>query len=307
MAKKSSKKLKPSAESIKKNRTLMMIQAYTKSAQDGNLISQLNLGRIYFTGDGVDVDFEKSFFWYEKAALQGSANAQFLVGLAYQNGQGVAEDQQQGHFWMEKALQQGHSGAQVLFAKRYLDRNGADHDDAKAFLCAQKAADFGVAQGQTLLAMLYTCGIGTEKDIAKAITYYRRAAAQGESAAKRCIDPQFVTESGVDSDFAATWLTFQIANQAGDQELAISKMIELMVQGGLKGLPIDQMYPMVQQSASQGDSNGQVFLGFMHEQGVGVPQDKNLAIACYRSAAAQGNPTALMRLRELRVSPLDEN
>jgi TPR repeat protein len=228
MAKKSSKKSKTPAPSIKKSKTLMMIEAFTKAALAGNVNHQLNLGRIYATGLGVDVDFEKAFFWHEKAALQGNANAQFLVGSAYQDGRGVAQDEHQGLLWLEKSFQQGQPEAQVFFARRYLDSKSSDYDAAKAFSCAEKAANQGYYAGQVLLAMLYTCGIGTEKDLAKALTYYKRAAAQNETVAKRCIDPQFVNETGVDSNFAATWLAFLVATQAGDQALAISKMSEAM-------------------------------------------------------------------------------
>jgi TPR repeat protein len=85
------------------------------------------------------------------------------------------------------------------------------------------------------------------------------------------------------------------------------KFSEAMKQGGLKNLPIDQMLPIAKKYASEGDPNGQILLGFMHEQGVGVPQDRSLAIACYQNAAIQGDPTALILLRRLGVKLNDRN
>jgi TPR repeat protein len=125
--------------------------------------------------------------------------------------------------------------------------------------------------------------------------------------AKRCINPEFVQEEGIDLRFALLWLTYQVAFQAGDQTLALSMLRELMNYGGLKQLPLDQVYPRILKSANAGNPNGQVFLGFMYEQGVGVAKDRDLAIDYYQNAAAQGDPTALMRLRELRIRLLDKN
>jgi hypothetical protein len=37
-------------------------------AEAGDRIAQFNLGVIYYNGDDVPQDYEKSFYWFEKAA-----------------------------------------------------------------------------------------------------------------------------------------------------------------------------------------------------------------------------------------------
>jgi hypothetical protein len=48
--------------------------------------------------------------------------------------------------------------------------------------------------------------------------------------------------------------------------------------------------------AARGDANAQAQLGFMYEYGRGVPQDYQLAVRWYLSAAVQGQPIAQFEL-----------
>jgi hypothetical protein len=48
--------------------------------------------------------------------------------------------------------------------------------------------------------------------------------------------------------------------------------------------------------AARGDANAQARLGFMYEYGRGVPQDYQLAVRWYLSAAVQGQPNAQFEL-----------
>ena len=56
---------------------------YTIAAEQGNPISQYNLGIMYKDGRGVDKNKEKAIFWLEKAAKKGVIEAQYLTGLYY--------------------------------------------------------------------------------------------------------------------------------------------------------------------------------------------------------------------------------
>ena len=56
---------------------------YTIAAEQGNPISQYNLGIMYKDGRGIDKNKEKAIFWLEKAAKKGVIEAQYLTGLYY--------------------------------------------------------------------------------------------------------------------------------------------------------------------------------------------------------------------------------
>ena len=51
--------------------------------------AQLNLGLLYQSGQGVDVDLEKALHWFEEAA---SSPAHFNLGMMYFEGSGVEQD-----------------------------------------------------------------------------------------------------------------------------------------------------------------------------------------------------------------------
>ena len=83
-----------------------------KSAEEGILEAQFNLGVMYTCGQGVKQDYFKAVEWYQKAAEQGNASAQYILGLMYDAGQGVKQDYIKAVEWYQKAAEQGHAEAQ---------------------------------------------------------------------------------------------------------------------------------------------------------------------------------------------------
>jgi len=53
-----------------------LIARWKKSAEQGNADAQFLLGNAYYTGNGVDQDFNKAVSWWHKAADQGNVSAQ---------------------------------------------------------------------------------------------------------------------------------------------------------------------------------------------------------------------------------------
>ena len=51
------------------------VEWYRKAAEQGNAISQANLGRMYENGYGIEQDKTKAVEWYRKAAEQGNERA----------------------------------------------------------------------------------------------------------------------------------------------------------------------------------------------------------------------------------------
>ena len=48
---------------------------YTKAAEQDQIVSQVNLGRLYHLGIGVETNVDQAIFGYEKAAEQGNEAA----------------------------------------------------------------------------------------------------------------------------------------------------------------------------------------------------------------------------------------
>ena len=72
-------------------------------AENGNPDAQINLGNMYFDGNGVPQDNAESVKWYLLAADQGSADAQITLGFLYEYGEAVPQDYVQAHKWFDVA------------------------------------------------------------------------------------------------------------------------------------------------------------------------------------------------------------
>jgi hypothetical protein len=72
-------------------------------AEKGDPDAQINLGNMYFDGNGVPQDNAESVKWYLLAAGQGSADAQIALGFLYEYGEAVPQDYVQAHKWFDLA------------------------------------------------------------------------------------------------------------------------------------------------------------------------------------------------------------
>ena len=127
-------------------------------------------------------------------------------------------------------------------------------DHVTAAKIVTKAAEAGNAVAQLRLALMYDQGDGVPRSATAAMPWYQRAAAQGE--------PESQVQLG-------------IAYEAGHY-----------------GFPEnwDLAAKLYQASAMQGWRKGQFEFGRAFQFGMGVPQDRQQAIAWYRKAAANGDP-----------------
>ena len=73
-------------------------------AETGNPDAQINLGNMYFDGNGVVQDYAESVRWYLLAADQGNADAQIALGFLYKYGEAVRfVDYVQAYKWFDLA------------------------------------------------------------------------------------------------------------------------------------------------------------------------------------------------------------
>jgi len=72
---------------------------YLKAAGLGSNDARVNLGYLYFVGEGVPQNYTKAHNWYLSAARTGSKDAQMNLALMYKNGLGVEKDLEKATFW----------------------------------------------------------------------------------------------------------------------------------------------------------------------------------------------------------------
>lgn len=77
--------------------------ALVNAAEQGNANVQRSLGRMYYSGRGVQQDYKEAIKWYTKAAEQGNTAAQFLLGGMYERGEGVPQNYVYAYAWTNLA------------------------------------------------------------------------------------------------------------------------------------------------------------------------------------------------------------
>jgi TPR repeat protein len=124
-------------------------------AENGDAKAQSDLAWMYWTGHGVQEDYQKALEWYQKAAVQGNRDAQTVLGLMYQNGEGVAKDDVEAAKWYRKAANQGDAVAQGALGRMYEKGEGVAQDYVQAYVLYSLVAYQGkipapvVDQGRT--------------------------------------------------------------------------------------------------------------------------------------------------------------
>ncbi len=93
-------------QGVKKD-SIEAMRLFLISANQGNQYAQANAGLLYAEGEeGIEIDYEKAFYWLKKASEQGNAYAQASLGHLYENGLGVKVSFTEAHkLYKESAIQ----------------------------------------------------------------------------------------------------------------------------------------------------------------------------------------------------------
>lgn len=135
-------------------------------AERGQLLAQYNLGRMYFSGEGVAKDYGEAKKWFERAAAQEYAPAQNSLGLLYDNGQGVRRDYKEAVKWFRHGAEQGYTPAQVSLGLHYADGRGVPKDYSEAVKWFEIAAELGNGAAAKYRDALI--GVSDPEEVAKA-------------------------------------------------------------------------------------------------------------------------------------------
>ena len=87
------------------------LSSLTEEADNGDIISQNNLGHLYLYGSNeyeIKKDIDKAIYYLSKAASQGQVNAMTTVGWTYFTGNhGATQNNEEAIYWNQKASDAG--------------------------------------------------------------------------------------------------------------------------------------------------------------------------------------------------------
>ncbi len=172
-------------------------------AEDGDMEMASVLAEAYIHGnDEVEPDLKKAFYWYEKLAENGNSISQYNLGLFYLKGNVVKRDFEKAYYWMKKASENGDQDALKNLEKyEKLAKNveKLEHEDAEiqsllagmlmelgvtfgdgdyeeCLDLAKKSAEQGNCDAMWTLGLAYEHGRGVKVDLKKAFEYYEKGA-----------------------------------------------------------------------------------------------------------------------------------
>ena len=221
-----------STQKTKSYKTQDTIRSLTQDAKNGDSYAMQQLAMAYFNGDGINQDFEKSFYWWDKLSETGDSVAAFFnLGLMYAKGCGIAQDFDKAAEYMKIAMDKGDEDAPeayghfkdanrnianaekgdaeaqakcaelYLYLGRSLSQAGTETEDfAEAFKYAKMSADQENADGLFDLGLCYYNGRHVETDYSKAAELYNKAAEMGHAEAMSNLASCYLGGEGVEEN-----------------------------------------------------------------------------------------------------------
>lgn len=172
-----------------------------QQANQNNPQMQFELGKRYYTGNGIGSDKQNALFWLAKSATQNYLPAQRALGILFLDGDGeVSANPKQAIEWLEQAAKQNDPIAIGLLAKTYKDGVFVKADYVKATEWAERGAALDNAEAQYILGDLYRQGLNQQKDLTAAAKLYQKAADQGHIDAINNIGAMLNAGFGIEAD-----------------------------------------------------------------------------------------------------------
>ena len=254
-----------------------------RSSDKTGISSQLELGKQYYRGHGVPVDYQKAAELFSAAAGDHVVEAMVWLGLCYDKGRGVQQDIGQALKLYQGAASLGHPWAQEKLGWCYENGRGVEVDLTKAIQLYQAAASQCHPWAQVKLGTFFEEGKGIDADITKAIDLYKKAALQNNAWAQEKLGWCYERGKGVAKDIAKAIELYQKAVMYNNSWSAYR--LGLCFYEG-KGMTRDYGKAVkFFKIAAKDNVDAQAYLGFCYEHGRGITKDLKLAFGSYQTAA----------------------
>lgn len=232
------------------------------SARRGLPSAMNQLGVWYYTGNNVEKDYSKAYYWWKQGALAQNPKAIANLGVCYQFGRGVGRDSIEAVRLYVSAIA---AGQDELLKQRMANSASNAFDAMLSGYCLEK-------------------GVGTEQDMGQAAECYASAASMGSVDGMTRAGKAFLSLS--DPKRALPYLTD--AASRGDSEAQY--MAGKMLNGGMGVTPDKpKALGLLRKAATSGNAKAQNLLGVMSLKGDGVYADPVEAMKWLKLSAINGD------------------
>lgn len=197
-------------------------ELFEKAAEKGHRRAQLNLGTLYFRGQGVPRDLIQARAWLEKAAADGDPYAHYALGRAMsESAPPAAADPARAADLFRRAAEKGHMLAALRYGMMLGEGVGIRKDVAAAQHWLAMAQRNGIPEGALAIGDLLARTPATRDKAANAqmlksaINWYEVAANAGVPSGQFKLANAYLAGSGVTRDPAQAQLWYSRAAQQG--------------------------------------------------------------------------------------------
>lgn len=287
------------------------LRHYRVAAERGHPEAQFILGWMHMVGVGTQINYQEAEKWYRPAAEAGDVNAQNNLGLILCYGMGRPKDEAEGMKWLRAASESGDAVTQGNYAVILLNHGNY----AEALEMAKKAAVHGDANANFVLGGLYANGYGVPKSDAEAEKYYRLAAEAGHARAQDSLGVllylsgrysealEWARKAVSQGDISAHNLLGNLYNNghAVTKNVAeAERLYRIAADGGIGAAQTNlggllysrgeyaEALKWCRLGAESGFTDSMHFLGHMHYEGKGTPQNFGEARRWFAMAVQNG-------------------
>lgn len=206
------------------------LQKLHRTAEEGNLSSQLSLGYMYLYGtDGVQSDYGKAFKYYEMAANQNNKIALNNLGSLYFSGIGTERNYLKAAQMFAKAAELGSDDAAVNLAFIYLSSDNKENMSAAVKLFEQAAA-IGNNTARFMLGYAYYKGFQVPQDYRKAVELMKIAADARLDEAQYVLGLMYMNGQGITKNYGNAVKFMELAAKQGNIA-AMMQLADILAQG----------------------------------------------------------------------------
>lgn len=198
------------------------VELFGKAAAQGHRRAQLNLGTLYFRGQGVQRDLIQARAWLEQAAMDGDVYATYALARAMaETAPPASADPTRAADLFRRAAEKGHMLAALRYGMALADGSGVRQDLPAAQRWLIQAQQNGVPEAALALGDMAVRTPATrdkaanEKILQSAISWYQVAANAGVPSAQFKLANAYLASSGVPRDPAQAQLWYSRAAQQG--------------------------------------------------------------------------------------------
>jgi TPR repeat protein len=216
------------------------VELFEKAAAAGHARAQLNLGILYFRGQGVPRDLIQARAWLEKAAAGGDPQAMYALArtMSESTAQAGADPVRAADLY-RRAAEKGHVLAGLRYGLALSEGNGVKRDPLAAQRWLIQAQESGLPEAALALGDMAARTPASrdkatnEKIVQSALSWYQVAAQAGVPSGQFKLANAYFAGVGVPRDPAQALLWYSRAAQQGLPQA--QHALGIMLMGGVAG------------------------------------------------------------------------